>query len=396
MFDPEELRELADEINSRMLCERVWLDEIIDEIRNANLRRQARPIRKYHATALSVMASDGGNHKFYFDPFQHQLIRVVDNSGHVLARRSIALTTDVDELFDREFNDPGTYREPISALGKLVFDLSEYQGISIRSLHELSHMIPKSEHASDPDRSSWVLTYRDIWEWAVVYDQISSRAFASDTIILREGLLRTKIFAKRNFIALGDLISTHIQRIKRETSKDVYLVGVAKSSNVINKYRLALLVENVFPSGNEYFVRIPRSLELLAYKYPEFARGRETIGLSGEEPKFVFGSMYLVRFSPSPASIIRAVDIFDDQTQEADKIIGYLSTDAYDSFPIPDFPMSIQRAHEAAKLNDFDADFLSSTLTNAIQASLQVAYGSRASDIIDLINMAGDPDSARY
>lgn len=396
MFDPEEHAELKREIESRMLADRQILDELIDDTRRYGLRNNIRQIRKYHATALSIMASDGGNHKFHFDPFHHQLIRVVDNTGQVLARKSIALTSDLTKLFDSEYEDPGTYARPISALGRMMNAISDARGNPIRSLHDLSHMIPKPEDSADPDRASWVLTYRDIWEWAVLYDQIACRNFASDTIIVREGLLRTKIFGDTNFMVLGNLFAEHIKGALREQRKRIYLVGVAKHSSVIDRYRLAMMMEEVFPTGSDYYVRVPREMEVKAYKWPEFARGRECLGKPGEEPKFVFGSMYLVRFSPHRGAQIRAVDVFDDQVNDADKIIGYLANDAFDSFPIPDFPMSIQRAHEAAKLNDFDAEFLSVSLMNAVEGVLQAQYGDRAPEVMNLIRMLGDPDSARY
>lgn len=396
MFDPEEHDELKKEIANRMRLDRKYLDELIESTRKYGLRSYTKKIKKYHATALSIMASDGGNHKFHFDPFHHQLIRVVDNTGQILARKSIALTTDLDELFNSEFNDPGTYQVPKSSMGRLIKSLSDVRGNQIRSLHELSHMLPKADDSNDPEKSAWVLTYRDLWEWAVLYDQIACRNFASDTIIVREGLLRTKIFGDTNFMILGNLIAEHIKRAKREQHKDIFLVGVAKSSSVIDRYRLAFMVEEVFPSGSEYYVRIPRDMEKEAYKWPEFARGRECIGKPGEEPKFVFGSMHLVRFSPHKGSPIRAVDIFDDQVGDADKIIGYLANDAFDSFPISDFPMSIQRAHEAAKLNDFDADFLNMSLMSAVETVLRETYGEKAREVINLIKLLGDPDSSRY
>ena len=379
-----------------MLADRQILDELINDTRLYGLRNNIRQIRRYHATALSIMASDGGNHKFHFDPFHHQLIRVVDNTGQVLARKSIALTTDLAKLFDSEYQDPGTYEKPRSALGRMINAISDARGNKIHSLHDLSHMIPEPEDSADPDRASWVLTYRDIWEWAVLYDQIASRNFASDTIIVREGLLRTKIFGDKNFMLLGNLFAEHIKQALHEQRKRIYLVGVAKHSSVIDRYRLAMMVEDVFPPGSDYYVRIPREMEEKAYKWPEFARGRECIGKQGEEPKFVFGSMHLVRFSPHRGAQIRAVDVFDDQVNEADKIIGYLANDAFDSFPIADFPMSIQRAHEAAKLNDFDAEFLSTSLMNAVENVLKNQYGDRAPEVMNLIRMLGDPDSARY
>lgn len=396
MFDPQEHQELKEEIRSRISEDKEILESIIKQVRDFGLRNQVMPISKYHATALSIMASDGGNHKFYFDPFQHQLIRVVDNTGQVLARKSIALTTNLNRLFESEFYDPGTFSSPKSALGRLCVAISSKLDEPIRSLHDLSHMIPEPEQAMNPDNSSWVLTYRDLWEWAVLYDQIANKNFASDTIIVREGILRSKIFAKRNFLILGDLISESIRKAWDEQRKKIYLVGVAKKSSVIEKFKLAMMVEEIFPSGQDYYVPISREMEMEAYRWPEFARGRECIGQPREEPKFVFGSMFLVRFSGHSASPIRAVDVFDDQKQDANKIIGYLANDAFDSFPIPDFPMSIQRAHESAKLDDFDAEFLTNSLNQAVEDTLGESYGDRAKEVMNLIKLMGDPDSVRY
>ena len=70
--------------------------------------------------------------------------------------------------------------------------------LGVSSLAELSPMIPEQ-----PVSSGWTLVYRDLCEWAVIYD-LCQKEFASDTVLLHDGLLRTKIFA-------GDLFVRNVQ-----------------------------------------------------------------------------------------------------------------------------------------------------------------------------------------
>jgi hypothetical protein len=70
----------------------------------------------------------------------------------------------------------------------------------------------------------------------------------------------------------------------------------------------------------------------------EYARGMEMLGEAGEEPKFVAGTMHLVRFGAHQGDPIWPVDIFDPQAERAAEVFGYLLRDAIDGFPVPLYP----------------------------------------------------------
>jgi hypothetical protein len=218
---------------------------------------------------------------------------------------------------------------------------------------------------------------------------------------------------------MGDLLAARFKDLRERTRKSVMLVGFAKHSSVIDLYRLALELEDVLPAGCGYWVRVPREIERRAYKFAEFARGRERLvrnrdglcaardpatgrlALNGPRPgieaatedsKFVFGTMLLVRFGANKADPIWAVDVFDDQIQDADTIIGHLAADAKDGFPVPFYPASLQRAHEEAKLTDLDADLLNAAVLEAIRAIV----GSGNATVIDRLEIGGDITGRRY
>src|SRR2546427_4598905 len=73
--------------------------------------------------------------------------------------------------------------------------------------------------------------YRDIVEWAVLYDLVANPAlqWGGDTILVRDGLLRTKSFKREVFpridAKLRGAISAHGER-----NVVLSLVGVAKQS----------------------------------------------------------------------------------------------------------------------------------------------------------------------
>ncbi len=171
------------------------------------------------------MASDGGNNKLVFDPFHVQLVRVVDSYGEQLCLDAVTPTTDTDVLSRAQFNDDGS---PKTALGRVMADLN----VTPRTLSSLSHMIPEGKKIREtPDEvsPSWVLVYRDLCEWAALYERICYRTFATDTLLVRDGLLRSKLFRGEFFIEFRKRIEDAIERIRTGTRRKVFLVGLAKT-----------------------------------------------------------------------------------------------------------------------------------------------------------------------
>jgi hypothetical protein len=359
MFDPDQLPVLRKAIRDRTEQDRAILDEIRAEVRP--LAATVRKIQPRGTTSVSLVASDGGNNKLVFDPFTVQLVRVVDSYGMELCFDVISPTTDTDKLSEAQFETDGT---PKTALGKVMKDLG------VKKLSELSHMIHDGEKArKEPHKisPSWVLVYRDLCEWAVLYDRICNHSFATDTLIVRDGLLRSKLFRGELFIKFRKRIEEAIAKIKEKYRRSVLLVGIAKHSKVIVRYQLAMTIENILPPGEARYVKIPRALEAKAYVWPEYARGDETEGDQKEAPKYVGGEMYFVRFGTAKGDPLWAVDIFSPQTSKDTEIFGYLLADAIDGFPVPYYPRCLQKAHEHAEIVDFDLTILQDEVFNAVR-----------------------------
>jgi hypothetical protein len=362
VFDLKELPELKKVIREATIHDRRLLDDLREEVRI--LKPKVRVIKPRTTTSVSLVASDGGNNRLDFDPFFIHLVRVVDSYGERLCLDAVTPTTDTNRLSQAQFDPDG---RPRTALGRMMKDLN------VRFLHELSHMIPEGEkmrkHPDDVS-PSWVLVYRDLCEWAALYERICYRSFVSDTLLVRDGLLRSKLFRGELFIKMRKLVEDAIERIRSKHRRQVFLVGIAKYSKVLDRYNLAMALESVFPPGSPRFVRVPRKLEAKAYVWPEYARGAETEGTGGEAPKFVAGDMYFVRFGDRSGDPLWTVDILSSQSDKAAEIFGYLLADAIDGFPIPLYPRCLQKAHEHAQVADLDINILQDEVVRAVYSLL--------------------------
>lgn len=384
MFDPDVLPELRKVVKDRTEADKKLLDMLRSEVRS--FAGNARVIQPRSATAVSLVASDGGNNKLAFDPFYVQLVRVTDSYGKELCLDAVSPTTDTDELSQAQFNPDGT---PKTALGKMMADLGA------QTLNELSPMIPKGpvmRETPEKVKPGWVLVYRDLCEWAVLYERIVFDSFATDTLIVRDGQLRAKIFAKDLFIKWRENVEAAIEKIYRRDRRRVFLVGIAKHSKVIDRYRLAMAIEGTFPGGEPRYVRIPRHLEAKAYLWDEYARGVEIEGDEGEAPKFVAGDMYFVRFGKHQGDPIWAVDILSSQSTRASEIFGYLLNDAISGFPVPFYPLCLQKAHEHAQIVDFDLLIFQ----DEIYAAVRNLLPAEKRGVIDSWRLNTDLSARRY
>jgi hypothetical protein len=170
----------------------------------------------------------------------------------------------------------------------------------------------------------------------------------------------------------------------------VFLVGLSKHSQVLDRYQLAMAIEDLFPPGEPRYVRIPREMEAKAYKWPEYARGAETT--EGESPKFVAGDMFFVRFGTRRGDPIWIVDILSSQSNAAQEIFGYLLADALDGFPVPFYPRCLQKAHEFAQIVDFDLEILQDAVMRAVRDMLP----ADRKHVLDVADFREDFAQRRY
>ncbi|MDR2552377.1 MAG: hypothetical protein LBD31_04320 [Treponema sp.] len=384
MLDVEQLTTLKKEIDIASKQDLFSLNQLRAEIKLLGSPRQ---IRDYTTTAISLVASDGGNNRLQFDPFEIQVIRVVDSYGHEACLQVISRYRDIMQLSKEQFNPDKT---PKTALGYMMFDLD------VKSLLELSPMLRPKKDSSGRDAlsSSWILVYRELVEWAILYERIRNGNFVTDTLIAIDGLLRSKVFAGDLFVQLILKIQKYIQQIKQEHRRQVYLVGVSKSSKVLDRYRLAMMLEGVMREPRPVFVKVPQEIEDLAYDWPEYTLRPGDEKDNGERAKYAGGYLFLAKFGPSPSDPIWPVDILIGQESEAEKIIAYLKTDAENGFPVPFYPKCIQKAHEYSAIAGIDMEILQQEIINALLKNM-----STDKDIQNLekyILLPKDPGGMRY
>ena len=384
MFDLQILPQLKQIIAIRTQADKRLLETLGREVRSFS--SDVKKIQVRSATAVSLVASDGGNNKLAFDPFYVQLVRVTDSYGKELCFDAVSPSTDTDELSGAQFNSDGS---PKTALGKMMM------GLGVDNLNKLSPMIPKGSiirNTPEKVKPDWVMVYRDLCEWAVLYERIVFESFATDTLIVRDGQLRSKIFAGELFVKWRKNIEESIDSIYKKDKRRIYLVGIAKHSKVIDRYRLAMAIEGVFPSGEPRYVRIPRNIEAKAYLWEEYARGAEIEGEEGEAPKFVAGDMFLVRFGKRSGDPIWAIDILSSQSNRSSEIFGYLLNDAIQGFPVPFYPLCLQKAHEHAQIVDFDLQIFQDEIFSAVRALLP----KEKQNVVDSMKFHSDLSARRY
>jgi hypothetical protein len=354
MFEPASLDEARNAIARQVQAEQALLQELRTDVRT--LLHPSHMIRPHSATAVSFAASEGATNRLVFDPFSVQLVRIVDSQGRQRFLDVISPRTDPDELSER-------HHQAGDSLHVLMTDLG------VEHLSELSSMIPSgSKVRQEPEsvRSSWPRDYRELAEWAVLYHRIKLSDWASDTLIVLGGLLRSKIFSEDLFVQMGELMWEAIEDHRRNNLR-IFVVGIAKNSGVLARYRLAMALENALPAGAARYVHVPRKLEHKVYKWREYARGPEDAESEpgGERAKFVIGSMFLARFGAERHDPVWAIDLLERQKSDAGEIFGYLLQDAVEGFPIPFYPRCLQRAREYAQAVDFDLDVMQDAIVDA-------------------------------
>jgi hypothetical protein len=380
MIDPASLESLRTELSERIAADQALLETLRAEIRP--LKDAIRRIQPRTTTAISLVGTDGGNNRLEFDPFMAQLVRVVDSSQNEYCLEAITPTTDIHQLSKRHFMPDGHGKTP---LGRMMSYLGK------KYLWEISPMIPEPPQPEFP-KPSWVQVYRELTEWAVLFSLVREKDFGTDTVIVMDGFLRSKVFAGDLFLKLRQGIEEGIEKQFAKNRRRLYLAGVSKHSKVLQRYRLAMAIEAILRQEYPCYVEISRDIERKAYVWAEYARGDEADTPGGEVNKFVAGKMFFVKFGRRPHDPIWPIDILIAQIPDAQKILGFLLADAIEGFPVPFYPLCLQRAHENAALVDFDMDILQREIVDAIRKTLP-----DNGQILDELRLQDeDPSQRRY
>lgn len=358
MLNPEDLDFIRDRAAELASEDRRRLNELREQVRR--LRVSVRPIHPRTTTTVSLVATDAGEDVIAFNPHLFFPVRVVDSWGRVILRDLLTPWMDIEALNRRHLENG----DPKTPLGRLMADL----GVS--ALWELSSTIPSPKTPVDRRHRRWLQDYRDLGEWAALYDYIVRSQFPTDTLIVRDGFLRSKIFRGDLFARMWDRIRQAIKKHWRETTRQVFVVGIAKQSKVLDRYYLAMLLEGIMVQHGACYVPVPPEMERQVYRWAEYAPAEEGEE-EGESRKFVAGRLHLVKFGDRPSDPVFAVDVWDGHSShEVDKILGYLLGNAREGFPRPFYPLCLQQAHEQARLSRMDAALLQDLVLEALREQI--------------------------
>jgi hypothetical protein len=333
------------------------------------LSNTVRPLRRYSVNAVSFVASDGGDNRLAFNPAVVELIRVVDSRGNECALDAISGSAALTDLERRSTVGSG---EEVQPLVRLCNDL----GLPLR---DLSYLL---RSAGQPGKSTGaVRCYRDIIEWAVLYDLAANPGiqWGGDTILVRDGLLRTKSFRRDVFPAIDQRLRQAFTR-HRQHNVALSLVGVAKQNAVLSRLALALEIEGVFHRTYPCYCEVPAEIEQAMYNFDRTWLDTFEIADEDAEGNRLYqslGQLFLVKFGDQPLDPIWPVDVAIWQKKDAEKILGQLTVDAQQGFPIPDYPMCIQRAHDFAKLGGLEVQVLQDLLVDGACAGLTSEQSER-------------------
>ena len=354
MLTPKDIESLKEMMRGRMEGDIGLLDELREEM--SEFRRGIKPIKSYPSNAISIVGTDGGNNNLRFDPFVVHVIRVVDSNGVEYYMDVVTPTTPIEELENKMLDRDDALKA-----------MMDYLGVS--SLTQLSPMIRRRK-PGEPISASWIQVYRELVEWATLFSLVRDKEYGSDTLIVFDGLLRSKVFSGDLFNRLKTGIEEAIREKEEKSHCKVYIVGVAKHSKVLDRYNLVMCIDDVMKTGYPCYGRVPHKMEEKAYIWSEYARDDSFREGQTEVNKFVAGKMFLVKFGDAPHDPIWPVDILLSQEQDCARILGYLLNDAMYGFPIPWYPMCLQKAHENSALVDFDMDIIQGQIISSIRDSL--------------------------
>jgi hypothetical protein len=329
------------------------------------LRNEVRPLRTYSVNAVSFVSTDGGDNRLTFNPSIIELVRIVDSRGNECALDAVANTATLAELEERaRVGSPVT----VGPLQRMCSDLEV-------SLKDLSYLI---RSAGTPGKSTGALRcYRDIVEWAVLYDLITNPTirWGSDTILVRDGLLRTKSFTREVFPQIDQRLRKGVAS-HQNANVALSIVGVAKQSAVLGQLAVALELEGAFHRDYPCFVPVPYDIEEECYNYDRTWLDTYETSEPDDEGRRLYqslGRMYLVKFGDRPMDPVWPVDIAEWQVSRADRTLGQLTVDAQQGFPIPDYPMCIQRAHDFAKMTGLEIEVMQDMLVDGMCTNLSKA-----------------------
>lgn len=373
MLDREQLEALRQDIYRMTELDNAHLEEIRSQVRS--LRDRVKPIRPRNATAVALMATDGGENYIRFDPYLIVPVRVVDSYGKPHYVGAVSPYTDIAQL--NEF-----HLQHQTPLGILMDDLG------VDALWNLCRFIPHPNTPPEAIRRSWVQHYRDLMEWAVLYKYVMYQSFATDTLLVRDGFLRSLAFYPMLFKEMWERIRQRVDELRQRERRRVFLVGIAKQSRILDRYHLVMFLEGVLVRPDACYLPVPRFMEEQVYRWTQYGRTPES-GVeteTGEAHYEVIGKLHFAKFGDRPYDPIYPVDVwvYHEERNEVDEVFSYLLADAQAGFPQPFYPLCLQKAHEQANLSGFEGEMLQELVVEAIRDAVCAGEPSTASELSNL------------
>lgn len=303
---------------------------------------------------ITFKSFDGGLFNLHFDPFEFDIVEVTDSNGNSKMRFAapggdLRGTDDLRRIIRGLDNDP-VFRDFLEML-------------------ECDSLLDVSEILTNRG------TLMELGEFACIFRKVMSAPSDEKTIILRDGLLRTKKIK-------AELIATLKARLK-EKKNHVNLVGVAKTSKVVFLLKAALMCERVFPNDQIGYVKIPLDIENMAYRWS----GHGRLGAEAEPLDYAFGDLYVAKLSRSNNMFV-TVEIPKDADNSTNiyskgeimEMMSYLARDAMHSYPVMGYPQTIMRAHESAVRLGIPSSVLRDNIINDLIRSTDPIVAEYARD----------------
>ena len=335
------------------------VEELRKEARTLTVRKlDYRPCK-----TVAPLATDGGENRLSFEPLSLEIIRVVDSEGKELIQEIVPISED-DSMFREMTERHEVMRRFLEVLDIRFDDLSYLLGGQQRD-----------ETKTRNDMRARVRHFRDILEWAVLLD-LAFKDWPVDVLLLRDGLLRTKSVKRETFPKLDRAFRHAFEGQATVGKRRVFLLGVAKTSAVLSKLSLAMMLEGTFDRDYPCFAEVPKELEAKCYNYD---RWLETASSDDEAQSYEsFGRLHLVKLGSSPDSPILPVDVpVWLPAYRKQEVLEYLVNDARDTFPIVGYPGALQRAHDHAVLTGLEMTVLGDLMTDALQGQLDESLRER-------------------
>src|SRR5690606_36349954 len=197
------------------------------------------------------------------------------------------------------------------------------------------------------------------------------------------------------FPRLDELIQQGVAAHARR-NVHIYLVGVAKQSAVLSRLAVALELEGVFHRDYPCYVEVPRDIEEECYNYNRTWLDTYESAETDDEGNHLYHSMgrlFLVKFGDRTQDPVWPVDIAVWQVNEAPRILGLLTRDAQVGFPIPDYPMCLQQAHNYAKLTGLEIEIIQDLL---LEGLMQYLDDEQAERLLRMKHLGQNLQAMRY